>query len=138
MAEHALAHASCLSLPPHVSDLGALAAAHKCSESVPKTRQQLLEAATATQLSQFLSRPRRPAPLIPSSPRSDRSCGHRMSQAASTPWSVLESLLLAQAVFNHGDDSWQQISRAMRAHPAISHPQDFFTAKVRAQLAFSS
>ena len=46
-------------------------------------------------------------------------------------WSILESLLLAQAVYKYGDDNWNAVSRILKQHPSITRKSvDFFTTKV--------
>ncbi|KNC96246.1 uncharacterized protein SPPG_08400 [Spizellomyces punctatus DAOM BR117] len=52
-----------------------------------------------------------------------------MSEAGQSGWNVLESLILAQAVYKYGDDSWSQIAKVLRGHPAISRPMEFFSPK---------
>ncbi|TPX65875.1 hypothetical protein SpCBS45565_g04890 [Spizellomyces sp. 'palustris'] len=52
-----------------------------------------------------------------------------MSEAGQSGWSVLESLILAQAVYKYGDDSWSQIAKVLRGHAAISRPMEFFSPK---------
>ncbi|ORX45467.1 hypothetical protein DM01DRAFT_1339977 [Hesseltinella vesiculosa] len=43
-----------------------------------------------------------------------------MSTALNMEWSVLERLLLTQAVNKFGEDNWFQVARAMRQHPLLS------------------
>ncbi|KAJ3158486.1 Bromodomain-containing protein 8 [Geranomyces michiganensis] len=44
-------------------------------------------------------------------------------------WTALESLILVQAVYKHGEDSWTQVSKLLRGHPALSRPMEFFTPR---------
>ncbi|ORY96272.1 hypothetical protein BCR43DRAFT_270176 [Syncephalastrum racemosum] len=45
-------------------------------------------------------------------------------------WSVLEKLILAQAVYKLGEDNWAQIARRLRQHPMLKHREpDFFSQK---------
>ncbi|KAI9279192.1 hypothetical protein BY458DRAFT_64638 [Sporodiniella umbellata] len=42
-------------------------------------------------------------------------------------WTILEKLLLSQAVYKHGEHSWLQVSSALKQHALIQHRQsDFF------------
>ncbi|KAI9574452.1 hypothetical protein HD554DRAFT_2047150 [Boletus coccyginus] len=43
------------------------------------------------------------------------------------PLSTIECLLLAQAVYEHGADAWQSVSKALSNHPALARPQSFFS-----------
>jgi hypothetical protein len=36
-----------------------------------------------------------------------------------TEWSVLERLLLAQAVNKYGEDNWSQVARTLKHHPLL-------------------
>ncbi|KAI8824867.1 uncharacterized protein EV422DRAFT_564199 [Fimicolochytrium jonesii] len=45
------------------------------------------------------------------------------------PWTSLESLILVQAVYRHGEDSWTQVSKLLRNHPALSRAPEFFVPK---------
>ena len=47
------------------------------------------------------------------------------------PLSTIECLLLAQAVYEHGADAWQSVSKALSKHPALARPQSFFSPQVR-------
>ena len=42
----------------------------------------------------------------------------------------VECLLLAQAVYEHGADAWQQVSKLLSKHPLLSRPKNFFSANV--------
>ncbi|KAI9088025.1 hypothetical protein DFS34DRAFT_481208 [Phlyctochytrium arcticum] len=44
-------------------------------------------------------------------------------------WTVLENLILAQAVYKHGEDSWAQVAKVLRGHAALDRPMEFFTPK---------
>ncbi|KAI8593706.1 hypothetical protein BDZ88DRAFT_503431 [Geranomyces variabilis] len=44
-------------------------------------------------------------------------------------WTALESLILVQAVYKHGEDSWTQVSKLLRTHPALARPMEFFTPR---------
>lgn len=47
-------------------------------------------------------------------------------------WTILEKLLLSQAVYQHGEHSWLQVSSTLKQHALIQHRQsDFFDHKVR-------
>ncbi|KAK1236602.1 hypothetical protein PQX77_000154 [Marasmius sp. AFHP31] len=39
----------------------------------------------------------------------------------------LDSLILAQAVFELGTDSWPSVAKLLSKHPLLSHPKSFFT-----------
>lgn len=46
-------------------------------------------------------------------------------------WSVLEKLILAQAVYKLGEDNWAQIARRLRQHPMLKHREpDYYSQKV--------
>lgn len=47
------------------------------------------------------------------------------------PWSVLENLILAQAIYKCGDTNWVAIARTIKLHPQIHRTSNFFTQKVR-------
>ncbi|KAJ3285624.1 Bromodomain-containing protein 8 [Borealophlyctis nickersoniae] len=42
-----------------------------------------------------------------------------MSPPSADQWTTLECLILAQAVYKHGEDSWTQVSRTLRQHQAL-------------------
>ncbi|KAG1438674.1 hypothetical protein G6F56_012563 [Rhizopus delemar] len=45
-------------------------------------------------------------------------------------WTILEKLLLSQAVYQHGEHSWLQVSSTLKQHALIQHRQsDFFDHK---------
>lgn len=47
--------------------------------------------------------------------------------------STIERLILAQAVFEHGADAWQSVSKLLSKHPALAdRPKSFFSPQVRA------
>ncbi|KAG0040176.1 Bromodomain-containing protein 8 [Podila clonocystis] len=59
-----------------------------------------------------------------------------MSDPASTeikgdsePWSILENLILAQAIYKCGDTNWVAIARTIKLHPQIRRTSNFFTQK---------
>jgi hypothetical protein len=41
-----------------------------------------------------------------------------------------EALILAQAVWENGANSWQIVAKILTKHPLISRPKSFFTAQV--------
>lgn len=45
-------------------------------------------------------------------------------------WTVLEKLLLAQAVYKFGEDDWVHIARNLRQHTMLNRPPEFFNQKV--------
>ncbi|KAJ7368344.1 hypothetical protein DFH08DRAFT_676568 [Mycena albidolilacea] len=49
--------------------------------------------------------------------------------AAAEGVSVLDKLVLAQAVWEVGTSSWLKISRILGKHPLLTHPKTFFTAQ---------
>ncbi|KAF8937166.1 Bromodomain-containing protein 8 [Dissophora ornata] len=59
-----------------------------------------------------------------------------MSDPASTeiksdsePWSVLENLILAQAIYKCGDTNWVAIARTIKGHPQVHRSSNFFSQK---------
>jgi hypothetical protein len=48
----------------------------------------------------------------------------------SEPWSVLENLILAQAIYKCGDTNWVAIARTIKGHPQIHRSSNFFSQKV--------
>lgn len=49
-------------------------------------------------------------------------------------WSVLEKLLLTQAVYKYGENMWFQVARVLKQHGLIQpqqRPSDFFSQKVK-------
>lgn len=48
----------------------------------------------------------------------------------SEPWSILENLVLAQAIYKCGDTNWVAIARTIKAHPQIHRTSSFFSQKV--------
>ncbi|KAG0176161.1 hypothetical protein DFQ29_006483 [Apophysomyces sp. BC1021] len=44
-------------------------------------------------------------------------------------WTVLENLLLAQAVYKHGEENWALIARDLRHHAMLNRQSDFFNQK---------
>ncbi len=54
-----------------------------------------------------------------------------MTETEPENWCLLESLLLAQAVFKYGDDNWNSVARTLKQHPSITRKSvDLFTPKV--------
>ncbi|KAJ6485059.1 hypothetical protein C8R47DRAFT_980624 [Mycena vitilis] len=51
------------------------------------------------------------------------------ASAAAEGLSVLDKLVLAQAVWEVGPGSWLKISRLLGKHPLLTHPKTFFTAQ---------
>lgn len=49
---------------------------------------------------------------------------------ATAEWTVLEKLLLAQAVYKYGEDNWFQIARNLKHHALLDRPSDYFNQKV--------
>lgn len=50
----------------------------------------------------------------------------------STPeWTILEKLLLSQAVYKYGEDNWFQIARNLKHHALLDRPSDYFNQKVK-------
>ncbi|GJJ69264.1 bromodomain-containing protein 8 [Entomortierella parvispora] len=47
----------------------------------------------------------------------------------SEPWSILENLVLAQAIYKCGDTNWVAIARTIKAHPQIHRTSSFFSQK---------
>ncbi|KAF9960405.1 Bromodomain-containing protein 8 [Mortierella alpina] len=47
----------------------------------------------------------------------------------SEPWSLLENLILAQAINKCGDTNWVAIARTMKGHPQIHRSSNFFSQK---------
>lgn len=45
--------------------------------------------------------------------------------------STIERLILAQAVYEHGADAWQSVSKLLSKHPALARPKSFFSPQVR-------
>ncbi|KAG0165449.1 hypothetical protein DFQ28_008998 [Apophysomyces sp. BC1034] len=48
---------------------------------------------------------------------------------SSAEWTLLEKLLLTQAIYKHGEDSWFQIARKLKQHPLIDRHAEFFNQK---------
>ncbi|KAI9279351.1 hypothetical protein BY458DRAFT_431858 [Sporodiniella umbellata] len=44
-------------------------------------------------------------------------------------WTVLEKLLLSQAVYKYGEDNWSQIARNLKHHALLDRPSDYFNQK---------
>jgi bromodomain-containing protein 8 len=49
---------------------------------------------------------------------------------ATAEWTVLEKLLLSQAVYKYGEDNWFQIARNLKHHSLLDRPSDYFNQKV--------
>jgi bromodomain-containing protein 8 len=49
---------------------------------------------------------------------------------ATVEWTVLEKLLLSQAVYKYGEDNWFQIARNLKHHVLLDRPSDYFNQKV--------
>ncbi|KAG0241029.1 Bromodomain-containing protein 8 [Mortierella sp. GBA43] len=47
----------------------------------------------------------------------------------SEPWSVLENLVLVQAIYKCGDTNWVAIARTIKGHPQIHRSSNFFSQK---------
>lgn len=50
---------------------------------------------------------------------------------ATVEWTVLEKLLLSQAVYKYGEDNWFQIARNLKHHALLDRPSDYFNQKVK-------
>ncbi|GAN01410.1 hypothetical protein MAM1_0007d00843 [Mucor ambiguus] len=48
---------------------------------------------------------------------------------SSSEWSILEKLLLSQAVYKYGEDNWFQIARNLKHHALLDRPSDYFHQK---------
>ena len=57
---------------------------------------------------------------------------YHMNYTRSQPLTTIESLLLAQAVWEHGaaQSSWSEIARILSRHPLLSRPKSFFNPQV--------
>lgn len=44
--------------------------------------------------------------------------------------STIECLILAQAVYEHGADAWQSVSKVLSKHPALASPKSLFSPQV--------
>ncbi|KAG0261638.1 Bromodomain-containing protein 8 [Mortierella polycephala] len=47
----------------------------------------------------------------------------------SEPWSTLENLILAQAIYKCGDTNWVAIARTIKGHPQVHRSSNFFSQK---------
>ncbi|KAF8845811.1 hypothetical protein BDN67DRAFT_1065075 [Paxillus ammoniavirescens] len=50
-----------------------------------------------------------------------------LSHPQDTPISTIESLILAQAVYEHGADAWQSVSKILSDHPCLPNPKNLFS-----------
>jgi hypothetical protein len=50
---------------------------------------------------------------------------------STTEWTILEKLLLSQAVYKYGEDNWFQIARSLKHHALLDRPSDYFNQKVK-------
>ncbi|KAL9538013.1 hypothetical protein MBANPS3_011272 [Mucor bainieri] len=48
---------------------------------------------------------------------------------SSSEWTILEKLLLSQAVYKYGEDNWFQVARNLKHHALLDRPSDYFTQK---------
>jgi hypothetical protein len=48
----------------------------------------------------------------------------------SEPWSVLENLILVQAIYKCGDPDWSMVARIIKGHPQIHRSSNFFSQGV--------
>ncbi|RCH82950.1 Bromodomain-containing protein 8, partial [Rhizopus azygosporus] len=48
---------------------------------------------------------------------------------STTEWTILEKLLLSQAVYKYGEDNWFQIARNLKHHALLDRPSDYFNQK---------
>ncbi|KAG1116138.1 hypothetical protein G6F42_013771 [Rhizopus arrhizus] len=44
-------------------------------------------------------------------------------------WTILEKLLLSQAVYKYGEDNWFQVARNLKHHALLDRPSDYFNQK---------
>ena len=54
--------------------------------------------------------------------------------AMSGDWTILEKLILTQAVYKYGENMWFQVARILKQHGLIQphqRQQDFFSQKVK-------
>lgn len=49
---------------------------------------------------------------------------------SSSEWTILEKLLLSQAVYKYGEDNWFQVARNLKHHALLDRPSDYFNQKV--------
>lgn len=52
------------------------------------------------------------------------------SEDSDAALSTIECLILAQAVYEHGADAWQSVSKVLSKHPALTRPKAFFSPQV--------
>ncbi|KAI8643809.1 Bromodomain-containing protein [Parasitella parasitica] len=48
---------------------------------------------------------------------------------STTEWTILEKLLLSQAVYKYGEDNWFQIAKNLKHHALLDRPSDYFNQK---------
>ncbi|KAI8986040.1 hypothetical protein BDB01DRAFT_787469 [Pilobolus umbonatus] len=48
---------------------------------------------------------------------------------STTEWTVLEKLLLSQAVYKYGEDNWHEIAKKLKQHALLHRPSDYFNQK---------
>ncbi|CAO0790168.1 unnamed protein product [Mucor circinelloides] len=48
---------------------------------------------------------------------------------SSSEWTILEKLLLSQAVYKYGEDNWFQVARNLKHHALLDRPSDYFNQK---------
>ncbi|KAG1052969.1 hypothetical protein G6F43_004923 [Rhizopus delemar] len=48
---------------------------------------------------------------------------------STTEWTILEKLLLSQAIYKYGEDNWFQIARSLKHHALLDRPSDYFNQK---------
>ncbi|KAK4511584.1 Protein ssh4 [Mucor velutinosus] len=48
---------------------------------------------------------------------------------SSLEWTILEKLLLSQAVYKYGEDNWFQVARNLKHHALLDRPSDYFNQK---------
>lgn len=54
--------------------------------------------------------------------------------STTSEWTILEKLLLTQAVYKYGENMWFQVARVLKQHGLIQpqhRPSDFFSQKVK-------
>jgi bromodomain-containing protein 8 len=60
--------------------------------------------------------------------------------STNSEWTVLEKLLLTQAVYKYGENMWFQVARVLKQHGLLQPNQrqsDFFSQKVTASQDFA-
>lgn len=50
---------------------------------------------------------------------------------STSEWTILEKLLLSQAVYKYGEDNWFQVARNLKHHALLDRSSDYFNQKVK-------